>query len=81
VRPRPVADDLVYNSGNTYAIPLLLYKIQFESSIHQDHVEAFHKSNYSAQLNYWSNTGAQMEIEHLMNFDPYLGRVSGSSQG
>ena len=28
VRPRPVADDLIYNSGNTYSLPLLLYKIQ-----------------------------------------------------
>ena len=25
VRPRPVADDLIYNSGNTYAVPLLQY--------------------------------------------------------
>jgi GR25 family glycosyltransferase involved in LPS biosynthesis len=32
-KPRAVADDLVYNSGNTYSIPLLLYKIQLGSSI------------------------------------------------
>ena len=25
VRPRPVADDLLYNSGNSYSLPLLLY--------------------------------------------------------
>ena len=25
-RPRSVADDLIYNSGNTYSIPLFLYK-------------------------------------------------------
>ena len=79
MRPRPVADDLIYNSGNTYAIPLLLYRVEFESSIHQDHVEVFHKSNFQAQFNYWSNIGAQMEIENLMNFDPYLGRISNPS--
>lgn len=79
VRPRPVADDLIYNSGNTYAIPLLLYRTLFESSIHQDHVEVFHKSNYQAQYNYWSQAGAQMTIEELMNFDPYLGRVTNPS--
>ena len=28
VKPRPVADDLIYNSGVTYAIPLLLYKTE-----------------------------------------------------
>ena len=80
VRPRPVADDLIYNSGNTYAIPLLLYKTELGSSIHQDHVEVFHKSNYQAQFNFWSQAGAQMSIDELMNFDPYLGRVSGTSE-
>ena len=29
-KPRAVADDLIYNSGNTYAIPLLLYKTELE---------------------------------------------------
>ena len=48
VRPRPVADDLLYNSGNTYSIPLLLYHIPLGSSIHPDHVDAFHKGNYDA---------------------------------
>ena len=80
VRPRPVADDLIYNSGNTYAIPLLLYKTELGSSIHQDHVEVFHKSNYQAQFHFWSQAGAQMPIDELMNFDPYLGRVSEPSE-
>ena len=75
VRPRPVADDLIYNSGNTYAMPLLLYKTELGSSIHPDHVDAFHIGNYNAQMNFWSQKGAQMPIEELMDFDPYLGRV------
>ena len=57
VRPRPVADDLLYNSGNTYSIPLLLYHIPLGSSIHPDHVDAFHKGNYDAQMNFWQNMG------------------------
>ena len=28
VKPRPVADDLIYNSGCTYAAPIFLYKIE-----------------------------------------------------
>ena len=28
VKPRAVADDLIYNSGNTYAVPIFLYKVQ-----------------------------------------------------
>ena len=34
VKPRAVADDLIYNSGNTFAIPLFLYKLELGSSIH-----------------------------------------------
>ena len=80
VRPRPVADDLIYNSGNTYSIPLLLYRTELGSSIHPEHVDAFHKGNYNAQFNFWSNKGAQMTIEELMDYDPYLGRVVEPSQ-
>ena len=80
VKPRPVADDLIYNSGNTYALPLLLYKFELGSSIHPEHVDAFHRGNYNAQFNFWKETGAQMPIDELMNYDPYLGRVSENSQ-
>ena len=80
VRPRPVADDLLYNSGNSYALPLLLYKTELGSSIHPEHVDVFHKQNFEAQMNFWSNAGARMTIEELMDFDPYLGRVSNPSQ-
>lgn len=76
VRPRPVADDLIYNSGNTYALPLLLYRIELGSSIHPDHIDAFHRGNYDAQFNYWSNKGAEMDLNVLMDFDPYFGRVA-----
>ena len=80
VRPRPVADDLLYNSGNTYALPLLLYHIPLGSSIHPEHVDAFHKGNYDAQWAFWSQSGAQMSVEDLMDYNPYLGRVSEPSQ-
>ena len=75
VRPRPVADDLLYNSGNTYSIPLFLYKIQLGSSIHPEHIDAFHTGNFNTQMNYWSQKGAEMTVDHLMDYDPYLGRI------
>jgi len=75
VKPRPVADDLIYNSGNTYSIPLLLYRTELGSSIHPDHVDIYHKGNHDAQLNFWANKGCQMSLNDLMDFDPYLGRV------
>jgi hypothetical protein len=75
VRPRPVADDLIYNAGNTYSVPLLLYRIELGSSIHPEHIDAFHRGNYDGQMNFWSQKGAQLSVEELMDYDPYLGRV------
>ena len=80
VKPRSVADDLIYNSGNTFAIPLLLYRTELGSSIHPDHVDAFHKQNYQAQFGYWSQQGANIDIKDFMNYDPYLGRISEPTQ-
>ena len=79
VKPRPVADDLIYNSGNSFAIPLLVYKFELGSSIHPVHVDAYHKQNYEAQVNYWTQNGANIDIKDYMNYDPYLGRVTESS--
>jgi len=79
VKPRPVADDLIYNSGNTYSIPLLLYRTELGSSIHPDHVDAFHKGNYQAQSQFWEQNGASIDIKDYMNYDPYLGRITENS--
>ena len=79
VKPRPVADDLIYISGNSFAIPLLVYKFELGSSIHPVHVDVYHKQNYEAQVNYWTQNGANIDIADYMNYDPYLGRVTESS--
>ena len=79
VKPRPVADDLIYNSGNTFAIPLFMYKVELGSSIHPDHVEVFLKSNHEALWNYWTQQGASMNIADMMDYDPYLGRITENS--
>ena len=76
VRPRPVADDLIYNSGVTYATPLLLYKIELGSSIHPEHIETFHRNSHDGILNFWQQMGSQIVIDQLMNYNPYLGRVT-----
>lgn len=84
VKPRPVADDLLYNAGNTYACPLLLYRTELGSSIHPEHVDVFHKQNFAAQWNYWESSGSSMSVSEITSYDPYLGRVtepSGHSTG
>ena len=79
IKPRAVADDLIYNSGCTYSAPLLLYRTELGSTIHPDHVDLFHKRSYEGIFNFWKQQGCQMTVEQLTSFDPYLGRISASS--
>ena len=82
VKPRPVADDLIYNCGRTYAIPLFHYKIEMGSSIHPEHIEVFHKGSHQGILDHWRENLAQMEDQsQLFNYDPYLGRIPPECQG
>lgn len=76
VKPRAVADDLIYNSGNTYSIPIFLYKIELGSSIHPEHIDYFHRSSHDGLRNFWAQQGCSLNIGELMDYDPYLGRVS-----
>ena len=82
VKPRPVADDLIYNCGRTYAIPLFHYKIEMGSSIHPEHIEVFHKGSHQGILSHWKEQLSQMEDQsQLFNYDPYLGRIPPECQG
>ena len=46
------------------------------SSIHPEHVDAIHKASYNALTNWWQQSGIDVGIDKLMNYDPYLGRVT-----
>jgi len=81
VKPRPVADDLIYNSGNTFSIPLFLYKIELGSSIHPEHIDFIHRSSHDGLRNFWEQSGSDVGISELMDYDPYLGRVTEDRQG
>jgi len=80
VKPRAVADDLIYNSGNTFAIPMFLYKIELGSSIHQEHIDAIHRGNHEALTHFWETHGANVNIKDYMDYDPYMGRITENSQ-
>ena len=76
VKPRAVADDLIYNSGNTFAIPLFLYRIEMGSSIHKEHVDVFHKSSHDGLQNFWKEQAPQIEDWNVVfDYDPYFGRI------
>jgi GR25 family glycosyltransferase involved in LPS biosynthesis len=80
VKPRPVADDLIYNSGVTYATPMLLYKTELGSTIHPDHVDIFHKNSYNAIFNFWQQRGSVLTLDQITDYNPYLGRITEPSQ-
>lgn len=74
-KPRAVADDLIYNSGNTYAIPLFLYKIELGSSIHRDHVDVFHRSSHEGLWQFWKNQAVDQDWDKMLEFNPYYGTL------
>ena len=76
VKPRAVADDLIYNSGNTFAIPLFLYKLELGSSIHDIHIHVFHKSSYEGIWQFWRSDSTNIEDwDKMFEYDPYFNRV------
>ena len=76
VKPRAVADDLIYNSGLTFAIPLFLYKIELGSSIHDIHVNVFHKSSHEGLWAFWKNQASSIEDwAPMFEYDPYYGTL------
>jgi hypothetical protein len=82
VKPRAVADDLIYNSGNTYAIPLFLYKIELGSSIHTEHVDVFHKSSYEGLWQFWRNESNNIsDWNMILDYDPYFGTLPPGWEG
>ena len=50
------------------------------SAIHPEHIDIYHRGSHNALLNFWQNTGCQMELKDFMNYDPYLGRISEPTQ-
>ena len=76
VKPRAVADDLIYNSGNTFSMPLFLYKIELGSSIHDIHVDVFHRSSHDGLWQFWRNQASDIEDWNvLFDYDPFFGTL------
>ena len=54
---------------------MFLYKIDMGSSIHPVHVDVYHKGNFNGQMNFWQQSGASFNLDQLLDYDPYLGRI------
>ena len=82
VKPRAVADDLIYNSGNTFAMPLFLYRIELGSSIHDEHINVFHKSSHEGLWQFWKNDSNKISNwDELFNYDPFFGTLPPGFEG
>lgn len=82
VKPRPTAENVIYNCGNTFSIPLLIYKIDFGSAIHAGHVNDFHRSSYDGLWYFWRNDTDKIEDWNAMfDYDPNFGRLPPGFKG
>ncbi len=76
VKPRAVADDLIYNSGVTFSVPLFLYKIELGSSIHDIHINVFHKSSHDGMWEFWKRQSPSIkDWAPFFTYDPYFGSL------
>lgn len=79
VKPRAVSEDTILDTGKVYSIPLFLYNLELGSTIHPEHIDMFHKASHSALLQFWQTQGFELNIDYLMDYDPYLGRITENS--
>jgi Glycosyltransferase involved in LPS biosynthesis len=71
IKPRATSEELIYNSGKTYSIPLFVYRCDFVSGIHQEHVETLHKPNFDRTINFWKNRPPELGADQLLDYDFY----------
>jgi hypothetical protein len=71
IKPRAASEEIIYNCGKTYSIPLFTYRYDFTSGIHQEHVEIFHKQNVDGVLNFWKTRPQELGTEQILDYDFY----------
>ena len=75
VRPRATSEDLIFESGKVYCIPLFLYRLDLGSSIHPEHIDIFHRNSYNGISNFWVESSNLEDWKALFNWNCYLGRL------
>jgi|TARA_B100000282_G_scaffold119386_1_gene85110 hypothetical protein len=80
VKPRAVSEDTIFGTGKTYSMPIFLYRLDLGSAIHPEHIDIFHKGSHDALMQFWQQQGSQITLDQLMQYDPYLNRISNPEQ-
>lgn len=76
-KPRCNSEHLLYESGNSFAIPLLLYSSDDHPSvIHaQEHIDSFHIPCRNALRGFWQEQANDVNWNEMFDYDPYVGRL------
>lgn len=69
IKPRAASEEVIYNSGKTYSMPLFTYRFDFDSGIHQEHIELFHKPNVEGVMNFWKNRPKELNTNLLLDYN------------
>eukprot|EP00746_Dinoflagellata_sp_MGD_P042041 gnl/MRDRNA2_/MRDRNA2_201753_c0_seq1.p1 gnl/MRDRNA2_/MRDRNA2_201753_c0~~gnl/MRDRNA2_/MRDRNA2_201753_c0_seq1.p1 ORF type:complete len:359 (-),score=49.21 gnl/MRDRNA2_/MRDRNA2_201753_c0_seq1:513-1493(-) len=64
--PRPVSEEVMLYSGNSYSMPIFLFKLDLGSAIHPDHIENIHRWSHEQIYDFWTTRGSQFTIDQLM---------------
>ena len=80
VKPRAVSEDTIFGTGKTYSMPIFLYRLDLGSAIHPEHIDIFHKGSHDALMQFWQQQGSQITLDQLIQYDPYLNRISNPEQ-
>ena len=78
-KPRCNSEHLIYESGNSFAMPVLLFSPpHLESMIwNKEHIDAFHVPSRDGLREWWTNEAPKLQNwEQLFEYDPYMGPVS-----
>ena len=68
VKPAPLSEHLIYNSGVTYSIPLFCYNVDLASLIHPDHVERVQRTSHALTLEFWKSVGSLQDCKRLFDY-------------
>ncbi len=76
VKPKAVADALLYIAGKTYSIPLFTTVISNEGAIHEDHYP-LHQNSSTIVANFWKKEFLLKEVDSgfISDYNPYLNQL------
>jgi len=83
-KPRCNSEHLIYESGNSFAIPLLLYSSEKTKSMiwDKEHIDTFHIPSRDGLWNFWKTQASSIDNwNDIFEYDPYLGRLPPQPEG